>query len=171
LKKSRVSLRLKRPPLQYEAAILHHLQGNPAIPKLYAYGRFEHFEYIAMELLGSSLGHLQETHGVFPLKTVLRITDQLVCTIFPACRYLIDKIVQISALAYIHRHGLVHRDIKPDNIMQSLENPERICIIDYGITRPFSTGTPVRRDPHVERINIMGTLNWASLNSHYGFGL
>ena len=46
---------LKRMLLKYEANILKLLEGHPAIPKLYGYGHFEHFEYLAIELLGKSL--------------------------------------------------------------------------------------------------------------------
>lgn len=65
LKKSRVSLRVKRPLLQHEARILLRLQGHAAIPNLYAYGRLEHFEYLSMELLGPSLRDLLKEHCKF----------------------------------------------------------------------------------------------------------
>lgn len=57
VKKSRVSLRVKRTLLHYEARILRTLQGHPAIPFVYAFGRFNHFEYISMELLGDSIDY------------------------------------------------------------------------------------------------------------------
>lgn len=156
LKKSRVSLRVKRPLLQHEARVLLRLQGHPAIPKLYAYGQLEHFEYLSMELLGPSLGNLHndsERRG-FSLKTVLLVADEM-----------------LSALAYIHAHGIIHRDLKPDNILLSEDVPNRLCLIDFGLARKFRSGDPSKSDPLVERRNIVGTLNWASLNSHYGVDL
>jgi hypothetical protein len=42
----------------HEARILLALRGHPAIPSLYAVGRFKHFEYLSMELLGPSLGDI-----------------------------------------------------------------------------------------------------------------
>jgi casein kinase I family protein HRR25 len=56
VKKSRVSLRVKRTLFHHEARVLQSLQGHPSIPAVYAIGRFNHFEYLAMELLTRSLG-------------------------------------------------------------------------------------------------------------------
>jgi len=59
VKKSRVSLRVKRTLFQHEARVLLTLQGHPALPLMYAIGRFQHFEYISMELLGPSIGDIK----------------------------------------------------------------------------------------------------------------
>jgi len=49
-------LRVKRTLLlQHEARVLQLLQGHPAIPVVYGYGRLKHFEYLTMELLGPSI--------------------------------------------------------------------------------------------------------------------
>ena len=37
--------------------------------------------------------------------------------------------------------------------------------------QPFRTGIPARREPTLERLNIAGTLDWASLNAHHGYGV
>ena len=49
VKKARVSLRVKRMPFQPLP------DGHPAVPSVYAVGRFEHFEYLSMELFGPSM--------------------------------------------------------------------------------------------------------------------
>jgi hypothetical protein len=49
VKKARVSLRVKRTPFQPLP------DGHPAVPFVYAVGRFEHVEYLSMELFGPSM--------------------------------------------------------------------------------------------------------------------
>jgi serine/threonine protein kinase len=78
LKKSRVSISLKRTALHYEARVLKRLAGHPSIPAVFAHGRFAHFEYLAMELLGRDLGALVEEQGILTLEYVLSIADQIV---------------------------------------------------------------------------------------------
>lgn len=78
LKTSRVSLRVKRTLLHYEANLMCLLTGHPSIPAVLAYGRVEHFEYLAMELLGHSLGDIVKHEGRQPLQFVLHVADQMV---------------------------------------------------------------------------------------------
>jgi hypothetical protein len=56
-----------------------HVVGHPSIPAVFAHGRFPHFEYLAIELLGRDLRDVVEEKGKLPLEDVLKIADQLVC--------------------------------------------------------------------------------------------
>ncbi|KAF8340935.1 putative casein kinase-1 hhp1 [Amanita rubescens] len=152
LKKSRVSQRIKRPILQYESRILQLLQGHPAIPALYGYGQLPHFECLAMELLGPSVKDCAA--GRVAVTTVVRVVLQM-----------------LSALDHIHRHGFVHRDIKPENVLSSPTDPSQVFLIDFGIARRIEFGPPTKYDPLKESRHIVGTLHWASLNSHDGIDL
>jgi predicted Ser/Thr protein kinase len=78
VKKSRVSRTVKRPTLQHETRVLQFLRGQAAIPAVYAYGQLEHFEYMAMELLGPSLAEQQKDGAGVMVKTVIRVVDQAV---------------------------------------------------------------------------------------------
>lgn len=44
-----------------------------------------------------------------------------------------------AALGVIHQKGLLHRDIKPDNIILR-QNTDEVILIDFGIAREFNTG-------------------------------
>jgi casein kinase I family protein HRR25 len=46
---------LKRTLLKHEANVLKRLDGHRAIPMVYGYAHLEHFEYLAIDLLGKSL--------------------------------------------------------------------------------------------------------------------
>jgi serine/threonine protein kinase len=92
---------------------------------------FEVFEahntaYIVMEALnGETLGALISRNGKLPEETVKRIATD-VC----------------AALEVVHGTGLLHRDIKPDNLYITKEN--RVVLIDFGSARGFQAGLAMR---------------------------
>lgn len=63
----------------------------------------------------------------------------------------------LSALAYLEEHGIAHRDISPKNVIVPDEEQGRLCLIDFGLAkfreemRQTAVGTPLYRDPEVER--------------------
>ncbi|KAI6011416.1 putative casein kinase-1 hhp1 [Pisolithus marmoratus] len=142
--RSRESLeQLHEPSLRHEARLLQLLRGQAAIPAVYGYGHLEHFEYMSTELLGQSVAELRKDGAG----------------------------VGLAALQHIHSLGIVHRDIKPENFLCPLDDLSTIKLIDFGISKPFSRDQSTARskyDPLAERGHIVGTLYWASLNSHKG---
>ncbi|KAF7320998.1 Kinase-like protein [Mycena chlorophos] len=151
VKKSRVSLWVKRPGLQHEARILHILQGHRAIPRLIGYYRGLHFEYIAMELLGDTIkNQVREDRGL-PNMTVVRVGLQL-----------------LSALAFLLDIGVVHRDIKPANILLCPGDRSKICLIDFGLSSLLGLEVPGVRTQRTRKSPIVGTLDWCSINVHAG---
>jgi len=175
IKKSRASLTLKRTLLKYEAHILKLLDGHPAIPKLYGYGHFEHFEYLAIELLGKSLSDKDKIALGFSIQEVADIGVQIVrCFLLMVIQVVVSHqglVIKLSALEHIHSHGIVHRDIKPQNILARHGTDfSHVYVIDFGLARPRLSGTPRQVDLVKERIDVVGTLAWASLNAYNGLG-
>jgi eukaryotic-like serine/threonine-protein kinase len=91
---------------------------HPSILPVYDAGEEDGFLYIAMACVeGSDLKTLLAEEGPLPLRRALRIVGQIG-----------------SALDAAHARGLVHRDVKPANIL--LENSvERAILTDFGLAR------------------------------------
>jgi serine/threonine protein kinase len=82
-------------------------------------------EYLAMDYIeGQSLNEVVEKagHGLDEAQ-VLDWADQL-----------------LSALEYIHDHGILHRDIKPSNIRLAPDG--RIFLVDFGLVKLFDPNNP-----------------------------
>ncbi|KIY62622.1 kinase-like protein [Cylindrobasidium torrendii FP15055 ss-10] len=46
----------------------------------------------------------------------------------------------MGALAYLHKQNIVHRDIKPDNLLLTLHNPPVLKLADFGMSKLASAG-------------------------------
>ena len=94
------------------AARLNH----PALITIFDFGEEDGLAYMAMELLnGKELSERMESAS-FPIREAVAIAEQVA-----------------EGLAYAHDSGVIHRDIKPGNIM--LLPNGRIKIMDFGIAR------------------------------------
>jgi len=100
----------------HEAQTVARLE-HPHIVPIYKVGRHEEIFYIIMRYIdGPSLGQLLETQKKLDIGDAARITRQVA-----------------DALAYAHSHEIVHRDIKPDNIL--LDKSGHVLVTDFGIAK------------------------------------
>lgn len=91
--------------------------SHPNIVTLYEVGEEDDLHYIAMELLtGTTVRQLLQRSGRLPVDEALNILVQVA-----------------KALDYAHRQGVIHRDIKPDNIVLTEEGVVKLT--DFGIAR------------------------------------
>ncbi|GAA2533063.1 MULTISPECIES: serine/threonine-protein kinase [Streptomyces] len=96
---------------------------HPHIVPVFEAGETDGILYIAMRYVdGGDLRRLLDREGPLPLPTALRIAAQVA-----------------SALDAAHEHGLVHRDVKPGNILVSRgtdsDHPEHAYLTDFGLTK------------------------------------
>ena len=91
--------------------------SHPHIVRIYDRGQFDETYYIAMEYLdGPTLKELLVRKGPTPPLTAIKFAREI-----------------LSALAEAHRHDIVHRDIKPHNVIVS---PDwNVKVTDFGIAR------------------------------------
>jgi serine/threonine protein kinase len=95
---------------------------HPHILKLFDSGQHEGMLYLVMELLtGGTLGDLIQDNPL-PPERVQHLLDQMA-----------------DALDYAHGKGLIHRDLKPQNIL--LDNQGNAHLTDFGIAKMLSAGT------------------------------
>ncbi|MDL1910527.1 hypothetical protein FBQ81_07505 [Chloroflexi bacterium CFX6] len=95
---------------------------HPAIVPVYDVGEHNGQPYFVMRYMaGGSLTQLIAAKGRLSLEETARIIDRIA-----------------SALDHAHKQHIIHRDIKPDNILFDLDgNP---YISDFGVAKPAATG-------------------------------
>ena len=123
-----------------EAATLELLgEGSDQIPKLYAYFSEKGLFYLVQEWVqGQTLTEIVETKGIFPESQVREILLSL-----------------IPVLGYIHTRGIIHRDIKPDNIILSAFDGKPV-LIDFGAVKE-TIRTITASPKHFSESMVIGT--------------
>jgi Protein kinase domain len=111
-----------------EASALHHIQ-NDAVVRYYVFTVEPVLRrpYLAMEFVdGRTLSNILYDNGPLP---------------FEAVRSLMQRLA--SGLQAAHQHGIIHRDVSPDNIIIPSGDVARAKIIDFGIARSNQHGTVI----------------------------
>src|ERR671925_468805 len=112
--------------------------NHPNIVSIFDRGHAEGTYYIAMEYLdGRTLKELLVRNGPTPVPIAIDYARQI-----------------LGALAFAHRNGIVHRDIKPHNIVVGADG--RLKVTDFGIAQYLSPeqarGAPV--DPRSDLYSL-----------------
>lgn len=128
-----------------------HLVG---IPNVYFMKNLPEDTVVVMELLGPNLQEIlyNTKAGKFRLKTVLMIGDQM-----------------ISRFNYIHDKGVIHRDMKPENVLVGTQNNQSILyLIDFGLSKRYIDLNTNKHIPQIEGKEITGTVRYVSIHTHKG---
>ena len=112
--------------------------SHPNVVAIFDRGSWDGTYYIAMEYLpGKTLKEVIREQGPMPPGEAIEIAIQV-----------------LRAAAYAHRHGVIHRDLKPHNIILAEEG--RVVVTDFGIARAASDGEITQAG------SIMGTAQYLS---------
>lgn len=112
--------------------------SHPNVVNVYDVGNEEHTHYMVMEFIdGQSLMEKIEQRGYIPAREAAEIALQI-----------------CDGLAHAHENGIVHRDIKPHNIM--VARGDRYKVADFGISRLSSSSTITQTG------SVMGSVHYFS---------
>jgi len=162
--------------IKKEISYTRQLQNKQGFPTIYYTCVYDKKNIIVESLLGPSLDKLFKYCGrKFPLKTVCIIGKEMV-----------------KRLETMHEKGILHRDLKPNNLTwgnfnssyndltninstNSINNIynkldiDTIFLIDFGLSCSFLEGGNTSKHYKIKNnLSFIGTLRYASLNSHKG---
>jgi casein kinase 1 len=142
--------------IKYEATILNYLYNNGCrvIPAVLWYGIYSDYKCLTMDYYDQTMQkYLQSAKAKYAgspidyLKQVIKLIINMV-----------------GILAQVHKHQIIHRDIKPDNFM--LKGGE-IHLIDFGIASAISNLEEINREP--TRDTVIGSPKYISYFVHQGY--
>lgn len=130
---------------RHEAQAVGRL-AHPGIVQIYDYGEDDETAYIVMELVqGKTLLQHLRAQANYDLREIGEIIGQL-----------------LDALGHAHAAGVVHRDVKPSNIM--INNDGRLKISDFGIAHTESSDLTQHGD-------VLGTPHYMAPEQFLGLAI
>lgn len=107
---------------EQEAMRLDALGKHPQIPELLAYCIQDDRQYVVQEFIdGQNLAEIVATEGIFTDHQIQDLLNSL-----------------LPVLHFIHSHNVIHRDIKPGNIIRRAD--KELVLVDFGAAK-IATGT------------------------------
>lgn len=111
--------------------------SHPNIVSIYDVGLEDNIHYLVMEYIeGDNLKNLIRKQGVVPTDRAVEIAGQI-----------------SEALQHAHENNIVHRDIKPQNIL--ITKDARAKLTDFGIAREATTATLTQTDTIVGSVHYL----------------
>ena len=108
--------------IKYEIKIMQKLRNNKRIVKLLEAFESEKYFFIIMEnIIGGNL--------LNAINKMSKLSESIARNIFKQL---------IETVKYLHNKGIVHRDIKPDNILLNINNNIKLC--DFGVSKEIKKG-------------------------------
>ena len=152
-----VALKVLFPELSVDRAFVERFRreaqaaanlSHPNIVPVFDWGEDGGTYYIVMEYIdGQPLSQALRSGGPLPPDRVAQMGARVA-----------------DALAYAHRHGVVHRDVKPGNVL--LTSDEQVKVTDFGIARAINT-----EESLTQTGAVMGTATYFSPEQAEGVGV
>lgn len=130
----------------------NNTMGIYGIPKFYEYGVQDNYNFLVIDLIGNTLETLLNTK--IEIKSILSIGMQL-----------------IKILSKLHSIGIIHRDIKPDNILynntSNNTSNNTYYLIDYGLSKLYINNSGNHKEIKTNK-SLTGSIKYSSLNVQNG---
>jgi serine/threonine protein kinase len=150
-----VAVKLERvgvqyPQLDWEYRIYSEMKDDAHFPTIHFHGQVDDYRVMVMDLFGHDLESLfNQCQRKFSVPTVQRLGRQMV-----------DRVQRL------HQHGVVHRDIKPDNFLWD-EKHQRVVLVDMGLAKYWRTKDG-KHMKYRDGRSFIGTARYASISNHFG---
>ena len=146
--------------LESEAYILTGIKGF-GIPEIISFGKCGQFKILIEELLGKDLHVIWKSGPVKkdPFgKNNIFIKD--ICLV---------AIQGLERLKFIHEKSFIHRDIKPNNFLIGLNDPNVIYLTDFGFAKKYRSSRTGKHIKFSKPLYLYGSINFSSRNSMSGY--